>query len=104
MRRRGKETILAAFRTSPLKFPTRSPAITETESPENINHLHGNWRFGNSGIYLQINKDRGVVRNRLTNRSKTKKAFLESITFLLIRRKENIKNAASIITISCGIG
>ena len=99
MMRRIERKIPVDFWTSRLKLLISIPEIMETESPENVNHLHGNWRFENSGTYLHINWDKGVVRNRLMKSNKIKKALPAFINFLLISKKENIKNAISNITI-----
>src|SRR4030065_1206582 len=104
MIRSGIKRIPADFCTFPLKLPIRFPATMETENPENINHLQGNCKFENSGIYSHINEDTGVVRNRLTKSNKTKKILSTFINFLLISRKENIKNAISTIAIPCTVG
>jgi hypothetical protein len=94
-----KRNIPAGLRTSPLKLPIKLPPIIETERPENVSHLQGNWRLENSGVYLHMNIDNGVVRNRLMRSSKTKKILSDLIIFFLISKKENIRNVTSNITI-----
>ena len=101
---RDEETKIADLRTSRVKLPIRFPPIMEAERPENVNHLQGNCRFVNSGVYFHINEDNGVVRNRLIESSTTKKILLSFITSFLISKKENTRKTVSNIAMPCTTG